>query len=125
MEVVREQMGSELYWRVYVKTALQDGSQGEPLRDLPWDFRARFGEEPLYYDQGGKLKEQLPVGYFIDFTALAADYGWERVSADDNWRTFFPGIRFWHFQHRADLTWDEAMAQLYSEAQLIETFGER
>jgi TolB protein len=118
VEVVREDRGNETYWRVYLKTARQDGSQGEPLRNLPWDFRARFGFEPRYYDQGGKQKDVLPPGYYIDFTALAADYGWQRAPALENWRTYFPAIRFWHFQNReADgryLTWEEAMLEIYT-----------
>lgn len=128
VEVVREDRGNETYWRVYLKTARQDGTQGEPLRDLPWDFRARFGFEPRYYDQGGTPKDVLPTGYYVDFTALAADYGWQRVAATDNWRTYFPAIRFWHYQNRQAngytvtghalnghaLTWEEAMLEIYT-----------
>jgi TolB protein len=117
VEVVREDRGNETYWRVYLRTARQDGSQGEPLRDIPWDFGARFGFEPRYYDQGGKQKDSLPAGYYLDFTALAADYGWQRVAAADNWRTYFPAIRFWHYQNRQTsghaLTWEEAMLEIY------------
>ena len=113
VEVVREDRGNETYWRVYLRTAQQDGSQGEPLRALPWDFRARFGFEPRYYDQGGTLKAAIPSGYYVDFTALAADYGWQRVPAADNWRTYFPAIRFWHFQNRQGLSWEAAMLEIY------------
>ena len=42
----------------------------------------------------GTKNPALPDGYYVDFTALAAAYGWERVPAADNWRTFFPGIRY-------------------------------
>jgi TolB protein len=113
VEIIREERGGDTYWRVYLKTALQDGSQGEPLRAVPWDFRARFGFEPRYYDQGGALKTDIPAGYYVDFTALAADYGWRRVPAGDNWRTYFPAIRFWHYQNRQGLTWEAAMLELY------------
>lgn len=118
IEVVREDVDTQTFWHVYLKTAVQDGSQGEPLRQLPWDFRARFGDEPQYYDQGGKLKEAIPPGYYVDFTALAADYGWERVPAGKAWRTFFPSIRFWHFENRQGLVWWEAMREVYTEADL-------
>jgi TolB protein len=118
MEVVREDRGNETYWRVYLKTAVQDGSQGEPLRAIPWDFRARFGFEPRYYDQGGTLKASIPAGYYVDFTALAADYGWQRVPATDNWRTYFPAIRFWHYQNRQGLTWEAAMLELYRPSEI-------
>jgi TolB protein len=118
LEVVREELSSGTYWRVYVRTANQDGSQGEPLRDLPWDFQSRYGSEPRYYDEGGKLKESIPAGYYIDFTAVAADYGWSLVPSWENWRTYFPAIRFWHYENRQDLSWREAMLQLYTAEEL-------
>lgn len=113
VEIVREEVGAETYWRIYLRATAQDGSMGEPLRARSWDFRARFGNEPRYYNEGGRLKDSIPAGYYIDFTALAADYGWQRVPASDNWRTFFPGIRFWHYQNRGGLTWAEAMREIY------------
>lgn len=115
VEVVREEIGTQTYWRIYLRTTAQDGSMGEPLRARSWDFRARFGNEPRYYNEGGRLKEAIPPGYYVDFTALAADYGWQRVPASENWRTFFPGIRFWHYQNRGGLTWAEAMREIYTE----------
>jgi TolB protein len=118
--VVREDVGPQTYWRIFVKTAVQDGSQGEPLTTINWDFQARSGDDPQYYEQGGKWGEGVPSGYFIDFTALAASYGWQRVPANQNWRTYFPDIRFWHFENQGNLTWEEAMRQLYSEAELSE-----
>lgn len=124
MEVVREDVGNEIYWRVFVRAAKQDGSQGEPLRALPWDFQARSGDDPSYFEQGGKLKETIPAGYYIDFTALAADYGWERVPAGSRWRTFFPDIRFWQYEnHQGVTSWEKAMAQLYTTAEMAEAFG--
>lgn len=118
VEVVREDIGTETFWRIYIRTTAQDGSIGEPLRDIPWDFRARFGDEPRYYNEGGKLKDAIPSGYYLDFTALAADYGWERVPASNNWRTFFPGIHFWHYENRGDLTWADAMREIYLPGEL-------
>lgn len=122
VEVVREEIGLETYWRVYLRAAAQDGSMGEPLRQLPWDFRARLGDDPQYYDEGGKLKDSIPAGYYVDFTALAADYGWTRIPADDNWRTFFPGINFWHFQNRQGLLWEAAMLEIHPEVLFRQTF---
>lgn len=125
LQVVREEVGGRTMWRLFVKTAVQDGTQGEPLRRLPWDFRPRLDGDPLYYDQGGKLREAMPDGYYIDFTALAAEYGWQRVAASDNWRTYFAGIQFWRFENRQDLSWPEAMRQLYDEAALAAALGEK
>ncbi len=114
VEIVREDRGNDTYWRVYLKTALQDGSQGEPLQQRPWDFQARYGEDPRYYDQGGKWKEKPPDGYYLDFTALAEDYGWIRVPAAQNWRDYFQGIRYWHFENRQGLTFDEALLEIFT-----------
>lgn len=118
LEVVRQETSTGTYWRIYVRTAVQDGSLGEPLRELPWDFQSRYGSEPQYYDQGGKLKEAIPAGYYVDFTALAADYGWQWTAASDSWRTFFPAIRFWHYENRGDLSWESAMLQIYTPEEL-------
>ncbi|MCI0397905.1 MAG: hypothetical protein L0332_11765 [Chloroflexi bacterium] len=118
MEIVREERGYETYWRVFLKAAVQDGTQGEPMRDLPWDFRARYGFDPQYYDQGGKWKDVVPAGYYLDFTALAADYGWTRVPAVPSWHTYFQGILYWHFENRQGLSWEEAMLELYTAEEL-------
>ncbi|MDX1615651.1 MAG: hypothetical protein R3300_15165 [Candidatus Promineifilaceae bacterium] len=123
VEVVREDRGPETYWRVYLKAARQDGSQGEPLSQAPWDFNARYGADPQYYDHGGMAKERLPAGYYVDFTALAADYGWQRVPAQSNWRTFFQGIQFWRFENRQGLNWEGAMADIYTPAEMEAAFG--
>jgi TolB protein len=124
LEVVREDIGSETFWRVYLRAEKQDGSQGEPLRQLPWDFRARFGAEASYFDEGGKVKDAIPAGYYVDFTALAADYGWQWLPSTTNWRTFFPGVRFWHYENRQGLTWPEAMLEIYTPEELTPIFGE-
>ena len=122
VEIVREDRDSATYWRTYLRAEAQDGSQGEPLRDLPWDFRARYGAEPQYYDQGGKWKEEIPDGYYVDFTALAADYGWTRVPTADNWRTFFPGILFWRYENRQGLNWEQAMLEIYTAEEILSVF---
>ena len=38
MVAVREDFGAQTYWRLYLRAQMQDGSQGEPLRDTPWDL---------------------------------------------------------------------------------------
>ena len=123
VEVVREDIGSNTYWRIYLRTAIQDGTQGEPIRQLPWDFNSRYGSDPQYYDQGGKIKDELPQGYYFDFTELASDYNWQRVPARQDWRTFFQGIRYWHFENRQGLSWEEAILEIYTEDELARVFG--
>jgi len=124
IEVVREDIGTETFWRIYVRTAAQDGTQGEPLRVLPWDFRARTGGDARYFDQGGKLRDEIPAGYYVDFTEVAADYGWTRVSSGPNWRTYFPDILFWHYENRQGLNWEDAMRELYLEDELAWLFDQ-
>ena len=118
VEVVREQVGAKTWWQVYVRTRRQDGSQGEPLLARPWNFQARYSGNTSDYEDGGRAKDTIPPGYYVDFTRLAADYGWERVPAGSTWRTNFPATLYWHFQKRQELEWEAAMLELYSEPEL-------
>jgi TolB protein len=118
LEIVREQEGAKTWWRVYVRTSRQDGSQGEPLTTRPWNFQARYSGNTSDYEDGGRLRDSIPAGYFVDFTQLAADYGWERVPAGETWRTNFAATLFWHFQRRQGLDWETAMRELYTELDL-------
>jgi hypothetical protein len=124
VEITREDLGYEIFWHTYLRAAQQDGTQGEPLRDLPWDFRARFGSEPRYYDQGGKWKESIPSGYYVDFTTVAADYGWLPSPAGDNWRTYFPVTNYWHYEKRQGLGWEQAMLELYTPNEILAAFNQ-
>lgn len=115
--IQQESSGGRQFWHVWVRTRQADGSLGEPLRYLPWDFNTRFSGNPVAYDNGGSFYDRLASGYFIDFTTLANDYGWTRVASDQEWRAFYPGIKYWHFQHRGGLTWGQAMSEIYLETQ--------
>lgn len=117
MVVVREDFGSQTFWRLYLRTRAQDGSQGEPLNQLPWDFSAR--SDPTAYDQGGRLMTSIPSGYWLDLTSLALQYGWERQAAMINWRTFFNGTRFNEFANTQGLDWRTAMLKLYPPDVLV------
>ena len=114
--VVREDFGLQTFWRVLVRTAAQDGSQGEPLRWRPWDFDSRYAGDPAAYDRGGTEQQNPPAGYYFDFTALAADYGFDRLPALSNWRSFYPGARFEEFALRESLDWVTAMRELYPDS---------
>ncbi len=111
--VVRQDFGAETYWRVYLKTRYQDGSQGAPINEQTWDLEARYGSDTQVYEQGGKTADKIPGGYWYDFTSLALSYGWERLPALPDWRTYFPGIRFNQFVFREGLDWKSAMLELY------------
>ena len=118
MVAVREDFGAQTYWRLYLRAQLQDGSLGEPLRDLPWDLSARYNLDPKIYEQGGTYS-RVPPGYWVDVTALAFQYGWERVPALPNWRTFFRGARFTEFALTGGLDWYSAMLELYPPDVLV------
>ncbi len=119
VEVLREDFAGQTYWRVFVRTGAQDGSMGEPLRGRPWTFDSRFLGDPTAYDQGGTLKESVPSGYYIDLTRIAADYGFDRLPAMANWRTFYPAARFNEFARTTGLAWSDAMAELYPPEAIV------
>jgi TolB protein len=118
MAAVREDFAAQTYWRLYLRAQLQDGSLGEPLRSQPWDLGARYNLDPKIYEQGGKYSD-VPPGYWVDVTALAMQYGWERVPALPNWRTFYRGARFTEFALTDNLDWYSAMLQLYPPDVLV------
>jgi TolB protein len=113
MLVTREDYGDQTYWRVFIKTRYQDGSQGLPLTAFPWDFAARLTGDTTAYEQGGEQLNVIPAGYWLDFTALAHNYGWERFPALSNWQSYFQGTRFNVFAITSGLTWEDAMLQLW------------
>jgi TolB protein len=116
--VLREDVGAETYWRVYVRANVQDGSLGEPIHNAPWNLSARYDLDPLSYEQGGQYAP-VPAGYWVDITALAAAYNWERLPALPNWRTYYGGSRFTEFALTSGLTWYSAMRELYPVEALI------
>ncbi len=119
LEVVREDYGAETYWRVFVMASPQDATVGEPLRVRSWDFTTRYTGDPSTYDRGGSLKAALPQGYYVDLTQLAADFGFERVPAMSNWRTYFQGARYNEFARTDGLTWLDAMLQVYPPEAIV------
>ncbi len=119
LAVIPDPAGPQDYWRLYVRTAAQDGSQGEPLRYLPWDFDARTSGTPSAYDSGGRFYADIPSGYFIDFTQLAAENGFDRIPSDPDWRTYYFGIKFWEFVCADGLDWSTAMDELYPPSAFI------
>ena len=123
VEVVREQSGPDVVWRLYVRSAAQDGTLGEPLHQLPWDFAARTSGDTVAYEQGGRLKSAIPSGYYVDFTALAELYGWERTASDQSWRQNWPGVLYWQYEKPDGLDWWNAMLQLYPESTLRQAFS--
>ncbi len=129
MVVVREDLADQVYWRLYLKAARQDGSQGEPLKDNPWRFwwHIKPEEDPKAYDAGGR-RLPIPDGYYVDITALAKRFGWERIASyaiagDYHWQTDSNGTEYWHYERTDGLRWWEAMLQLYPQETLEQYVG--
>lgn len=124
VEIVREDQLGESYWRIYLRAAKQDGTQGEPLMEPPWDW-TYYARWTLAPHQGG-VPKTIPIGYYVDFTELARQYGWNRISSYDDptlsWKENNVGMEFWHFQKTDGLTWYAALQELYSDQTLESTF---
>ena len=118
MALTKEDFEGQTYWHVYLKTRYQDGSQGIPLQVAPWNINARYDGSPKSYEEGGKF-DLIPEGYWFDFTEAASKFGWERLPALSNWRSFYPAARFNQFVLSEGLDWSAAMAQLYPPEALI------
>jgi TolB protein len=127
LEWLREDIGEELFWRLLIKCAAQDGTQGEPLKTFPWQYWWHIVPEsdPEAYAQGGRYLP-VPDGYYEDFTALAERYGWQRIASYDeedyNWRRDSNGVEYWHYQRMDGLTWYEAMEEIYPREVLDQYF---
>ncbi len=119
MAVIREDFGLQNFWRVYLRARFQDGSQGQPLHALPWDFNARYSGRPVPYDQGGEVSPVVPGGYWVELTSLASVYGWERLPALSNWRASYPAARFNEFVKTDGLDWVSAMLEIYPDEVLV------
>jgi TolB protein len=117
--VIRDDFGSETYWRIYIRSLYQDGSAGIPLHDQAWDFYSRNNGDTTTYEQGGAKQISIPVGYWIDFTALARSYGWERLPALNTWRASYPATRFNEFVITGGLDWQTAMLEIYPPETMI------
>lgn len=120
IEVVREDVGIGTYWRVYLRVAdeAQSGQLGKPLKKLPWDFVSRSSGDVEAYNQGGRVKTEIPTGYYIDLTKLALDYGWEWTPAGNDWRANANTINYWMFRKTQGLDWYNAMLEIYTVSQM-------
>jgi TolB protein len=129
MVLVREDLGENVYWRMYLRTVHQDGSQGEPLKENPWLYWWHIvpEHEPESYEAGGK-RLPPPAGTYVDVTAIAKRHGWERIACyaiedDYHWHTDSNGTEYWHYERTDGLAWWDAMRQLYPLETLEEYVG--
>jgi len=112
MVTTRHEIGNQTYWRIYLYAQEQNDSKGMPLHEPLWDLTTRYSLDPASYEAGGTFAP-VPAGYWVDFTALARNYGWQRLPASSNWRHFYKGTRFTTFVQKGNLSWYEAMLELY------------
>jgi TolB protein len=121
-EIVREDISGDTFWRVFLRCADQSGRCGRPLVANPWNYSARV-RTLVAPEQGGIEKGNLS-GYYVDVTARAREYGWERISAykdaEFSWEWHFIAFEYWHFQKRLDgigrhddANWYQAMLDIY------------
>jgi TolB protein len=126
--VMRDDLGPQTYWRLYLYCRDQDGTMGEPLTVAPWVFWYNLDRtrEPAAYAAGGK-PGTVPAGYYVDVTRLAGRHGWHRIASyeeeDFDWRWDSVGQEFWHYQRADGLTWWEAMSQIYPQETLEQYYG--
>jgi len=121
VEVLREEVGVDTVWRVYLRVdeEAQNGQLGEPLRRLPWDFLAATQGDVEAYNQGGRLRRLPPEGYYVDVTALAADYGWQRRPAGTDWRAN-AAARFYNMFYKPQgMDWYTAMLETHTSGELV------
>jgi len=111
--ITREDYGPATYWRVYVRTRFQDGTQGRPLYEFPWDFNARYSGDTRFYEQGGTSAQEIPGGYWEDLTRLAYVTGWQRLPALGSWRYAYGAAQHNTFVLSDGLDWFSAMAEIY------------
>jgi TolB protein len=106
---------------VYLRVApeSQNGQLGEPLRRLSWDFLSRSSGDVEAYNQGGRLRAAIPAGYYMDFTQVAADYGWLPFPAGSDWRANTNTINYWMFWKPEGLAWYDAMREIHTEGALV------
>lgn len=109
---IKEERSGNTYWRILVKSRYQDGSQGLPVRQLPFDISSRYNNDPATYETGGK-KIPIPEGYWVDITEIGRGLKWERLPALGNWQRYFEATRFNQFVLADNLDWYTAMKQIY------------
>jgi TolB protein len=124
LEIAREDELGDTYWRLYLRAANQDGSQGEPLRQAVWDLGAEARLRSK--GQGGLVKGMLP-GYYVDLSELLRQYGWRRIASHTepafDWHRDYAAIEFWHYQKTDGLSWWQGIQEIYPPKDLGDMFS--
>jgi TolB protein len=117
--ITRDDIDGKVFWRIYLRPINQSGAVGRQLQERVWSFDQRSMGSPEAYEQGGSYLPEIPAGYWIDFTELAAQFGWIRMPALNNWRTYYPGTQHTVFVNQALLDLDNALLDLYPPEALL------
>ena len=112
--VSREDFDGLTYWRIWAKCLNLDGSCGQMISIPVWDFDSRASGNLQAFESGGQLTSP-PLGYWVDVTEVANQFGWKRIPSQSNWRTYYPGILFNTLVFKQGKSWQQAMAELYPQ----------
>jgi TolB protein len=110
--VSREDYSGVTYWRVWLKCRKQDGSCGKLIHEDTWDFNSRYSGDQTAYQEGGRIGGSLN-GFWLDFTEFASRFGWHRMPAFSNWRSYFPASQLNVFVQQDGLSWEQALLEIY------------
>lgn len=113
--MTKESINGQVYWRIFLKVADENGIFGIPLRTSTFDAMARFYGNPVNYETGGAEPITSVSGYWVDLTGLAARYGFEREAANPEWLQYYPAMNHEIFVFKNGYSWLDAILQLYSE----------
>jgi len=119
MATVREDINGKTYWRIYLRAFDQSGASGIPLHQRIWSFDLRTQGSPAAYEQGGNYSQTIPDGYWVDFTELAAQFGWERIASLLNWRTYYPGTQHTIYIFKESETLESALLDIFPPEALL------
>lgn len=94
--VIKDSVGSDIYWTVLCKTTSQTGSQGVKYTKTKLVTKK-------YYSFWAKKEVDLPNGYYLDITAALKAKGFVRIKAHSDWKTNPKGTEWWHFHYDKDM----------------------
>lgn len=129
MEIVREDIGNETYWRIMLRCEDQSGRCGQPVTANTWDYSGK-ARVVLAPEQGG-VEKPNESAYYVDFSTVAEMFGWERISSYDDedfsWTWHFKAFEYWHYQkklkdHNGVSNWYQAMLQVYPKDRVDKYF---
>lgn len=90
--LVAEPDGGRVYWRIWCKTARQDGSQGKLFRAGAIECYNIVDNHPY----------PIPEGHYMDLTAFLEEGKFERIPARRGWEKNSGLAEWWHYNYSVD-----------------------